>query len=66
MAEITLRIPDMTCAHCEKRIRDAVEDAGGSVVSLDLGRKTVVIKTATPPQGLLSAIDGAGYDAEII
>ncbi|MDO5562490.1 MAG: heavy metal-associated domain-containing protein [Synergistaceae bacterium] len=66
MAELKLKIPDMMCEHCEKRIRAAVEQAGCKVKSLDLETKIVVIETATQALELVSAIDDAGYDAEII
>jgi cation transport ATPase len=30
MSKFTLLIPDMMCAHCEKRIREAVASLGGT------------------------------------
>lgn len=39
MAEFKLKVPDMSCEHCEKRIREAVSNAGGRVKSLDLKSK---------------------------
>ena len=39
MREITLKIPEMVCEHCKKRISDAAENAGASVKELDLTSK---------------------------
>lgn len=66
MAEFKLKIPDMMCQHCEKRIRGAVESAGGKVKALDLSSKEVVLDFPGAADALLSVIDTAGYDAEII
>ena len=66
MAEFKLRIPDMMCQHCEKRIRGAVDGAGGQVKALDLSSKEVVVDFPGAADALLSVIDAAGYDAEII
>ncbi len=65
MAEFKLKIPDMMCQHCEKRIRNAVDSAGGKVKALDLSSKEVVVDFPGGAEALLSAIDAAGYDAEV-
>ena len=44
MAKITLSIPDMMCAHCEKRIRGAIEKIGGKLLSLDPENKIIVLE----------------------
>lgn len=66
MAEFKLKIPDMMCQHCEKRIRTAVGGAGGSVKALDLSSKEAVVDFPGAADALLSVLDTAGYDAEII
>ncbi|MEG1602877.1 MAG: heavy-metal-associated domain-containing protein [Cloacibacillus sp.] len=63
MAEYKLHIPDMSCAHCEKRIREAVEKAGGVVKSLDLETKKALIEIEADADKVLEIIDQAGYDA---
>lgn len=65
MNKFTLLVPDMTCAHCEKRIREAVSSLGGNVTSLDLDTKIVVVEADVSSEELLKKIDEAGYDAEI-
>ncbi|WP_281680110.1 heavy-metal-associated domain-containing protein [Synergistes jonesii] len=66
MAEFKLKIPEMMCEHCEKRIRGAVAEAGGSVKSLDLSTKEVVAEFPGDAEKLLAVIDGAGYDAKVM
>lgn len=66
MAEFKLKVPDMSCEHCEKRIREAVSNAGDRVKSLDLKSKEVVVDIEAEADKLLSIIDEAGYDAGLI
>lgn len=66
MTTYHLRIPDMSCAHCENRIRAAVQEADGTVDSLDLETKNVVVTTDLSEDQLLTVIDDAGYDAEVL
>lgn len=65
MAEFKLNIPDMTCEHCEKRIREAVGNAGGVVKSLDLNTKKAVIDIEADAGKVLEILDEAGYDAAV-
>jgi len=65
MSKFTLLIPDMMCAHCEKRIREAVASLGGNVTSLDLETKVVLVEADVSGEELIKAIDAAGYDAQI-
>lgn len=65
MKKFTLLIPEMTCCHCEKRIREAVSSLGGNVISLDLETKIVLVEADVSSEELLKKIDEAGYDAEI-
>ncbi|MDO4988431.1 MAG: heavy-metal-associated domain-containing protein [Synergistes sp.] len=66
MAIFKVKIPDMMCEHCEKRIRTAVTEAGGDTKSLDLSSKEVVIEINATADKLLALLDDAGYDAQII
>lgn len=66
MKEFKLLIPDMMCGHCEKRIREAVSSLGGTMISLDLETKKVIVEADVPGEELLKAIDDAGYTGEII
>ena len=67
MAEIKIKIPDMSCSHCEKRIRDAFANAEEATVkSLDLETKLVLVESELDSSKILEIIDEAGYDAEIL
>lgn len=66
MATYNLSIPDMSCAHCENRIRAAVKEAGGTVDSLNLDTKVVTVTTDLAEDALIAVIDDAGYDAKIL
>lgn len=68
MAKTTLKIQGMTCGHCEKTVREALEGApgvrsadvdlagGSAVVEYDEGRIT--------PQELAAIVTEEGYEAE--
>jgi copper chaperone len=59
---IRLSIPDMSCGHCEKAIREAVKEVDESArVTVDLGSRTVDIETARPRDDVSGAIARAGY-----
>ena len=66
MQTYTLKIPEMMCSHCEKRIRTALENTGGSVLSIDMKEKIAVFEVPFDATKLISIIDEVGYDAEII
>jgi len=66
MKEFKLLVRDMTCSHCEKRIREAVSSLGGIVISLDLETKKVIVGADVSEEKLLKAIDDAGYTGEIM
>ncbi len=66
MAKITLSIPDMMCAHCEKRIRGAIEKIGGKLLSLDPENKIIVLDVNVAEAELLKVINEVGYNADII
>ncbi|MCE5202375.1 MAG: heavy-metal-associated domain-containing protein [Synergistaceae bacterium] len=66
MTEYILIIPDMMCEHCAKRIRDAIESSVGTVKSLDLETKKVIVSTPLSAAELVALIGDAGYDAEVI
>ena len=55
----------MTCAHCEKRIRDAFANEKVEVFSLDLKTKEIIVKTDKSSEKIIEILDEAGYDAKI-
>ncbi|MDD4159340.1 MAG: heavy metal-associated domain-containing protein [Synergistaceae bacterium] len=65
MKEFTLIIPEMMCAHCEKRIREAISSLNGNVISLDLETKIVVAEADVSEEEIIRALDETGYEAQI-
>ncbi|HEX5935735.1 MAG TPA: heavy-metal-associated domain-containing protein [Pseudorhizobium sp.] len=56
----TFTVPDMTCGHCEKSVRSALDEVlPGALVTVDLGLKRVTVEgDATAAE---EAIRHAGY-----
>lgn len=66
MSDTTIfHVPDMTCGHCEKTVRGALEEVlPGAAMSVDLGaQKVSVAGDAAIAEG---AIREAGYSPELI
>jgi copper chaperone CopZ len=65
-AEITYRVPGISCSHCAAAIRSEVEAVEGvSSVEVDVDAKTVVVTgTSLDPAAVVAAIDEAGYEVE--
>ena len=41
----TFTVPDMTCGHCEKSVRSALDEVlPGALVTVDLGLKRVTVE----------------------
>jgi len=62
---ITLPVPGMTCAMCQRAVEDAVgELAGVSAATVDLTARTVTVTYDAPAQraGIEAAIADAGYE----
>lgn len=57
-------VPDMSCAHCEARIRSALEAAGGITdIRIDLEKKRVRMESARSSADILALLEAAGYPA---
>jgi len=68
--QITIKVPDMSCHHCEMRITDILKDMPGvKKIKADAASKTTVvtIDKKSPPdvQKLLSALEEGGYKGEL-
>lgn len=63
---IELNVPEMSCDHCVKTIRNAVGrvDAGASC-EVDLEGKRVRVQSARPPSDFVEALEDVGYMATI-
>ena len=65
---ISIRIEGMTCASCVGRVEKAIRAAPGvatASVNLATERADVTFSGAPNPQAVISAIEGAGYEAAI-
>jgi len=63
----TFRVPGMSCAHCEKSIKEAVSALQGvEAVTIDLAEKSVVVdhSDAVTKDAIKAAIEDIGFDVE--
>ena len=66
METLTLKVPGMTCGHCESAVRDELTKvAGVAAVEVDLASKDVrIVGTGLARAVLVAAIDEAGFEVE--
>jgi copper chaperone len=58
------RVPDMTCGHCVRSLRDAFDrHLPGVTVDIDLTKREVSSETADP-EALAKAVRAAGYEID--
>ncbi len=58
----TFTVPDISCGHCVDAITSAVTPLSGvTAVNVDVDTKTVTV-TGGERDGIVAAIDEAGYD----
>lgn len=61
------KVSEMTCGHCERAIRNEIEDLDAQAqVEVDLIQKTVSVESQHPLSAIQQAIVEAGYEAEIM
>ena len=65
MTEHKLAVPDMSCSHCEGRIKSILEGMNLPSFSVDLAGKTVTVETDDLDR-VLNALDDGGYEAQKI
>ncbi len=57
-------VKEMTCGHCERAIRNEIEDLDPQAkVTVDLEQKTVSVESSQQQQAIQTAIEEAGYAA---
>ena len=61
MPLLVFSVPDMSCQHCVKRIREALSRAGFEA-DVSFETKTITIN-ADDPEQIVRILDDAGYDA---
>ncbi|MGB6131407.1 MAG: cation transporter [Acidobacteriaceae bacterium] len=66
MREVTLRIENMHCGACVKRVSQALERVSGvQVGEVRVGAARVQAPEDVPESALLSAVEKAGYPATV-
>lgn len=65
MSKHRLSVPDMSCSHCEARIKSILGGLGLSDFSIDLAARTVTVE-ASDLGRVLDALDDGGYEAKEI
>lgn len=66
MREVTLRIENMHCGACVKRVSQALERVGGvQVGEVRVGAARVQAPDEVPESSLVSAVEKAGYPATV-
>ncbi len=65
MAEISYRVPDMSCEHCRRSVSsELLHVPGVAAVDVDLKTKLVTVRGSDLDDAALrAAIDEAGYEA---
>jgi copper chaperone CopZ len=66
METMELKVPGMSCGHCEAAVkREIAKLPGVASVSVDLGTKIVVVEgEGLEWEAIAAAVDDAGYEAE--
>jgi copper ion binding protein len=63
MSTLTLKVPGMTCGHCEAAVKSEVgKVAGVSAVTVDLATKLVTVEGSDDLAAITAAIDEAGFE----
>ena len=57
---IVLKIEGMMCAHCQKRVEDAIL-ATGATVTVDLEKGTATVTGDVTADAVKAAVENAGY-----
>lgn len=66
--QYTFIVTGMTCGHCEKAVRNALQDADENIQVLTVDRTTnrVVVDSELPRAALMQAIADEGYAVEAL
>lgn len=60
-------VPDMSCGHCKAAIEKALGPLDGDIdLEFDMDAREVDVETTAPIEGILAALEGAGYPAKIV
>lgn len=63
---LTLKVEGMTCGHCQKAVKEALESvAGVQEASVDLEQGIAHVQGQADTQALLAAVQEEGYQAAL-
>ncbi len=64
MHDITLNVPDISCAHCKSAIEGAVAELGVEHVEVAIDAKTVAVRfdDEVSEDDIVAAIEAQGYE----
>lgn len=54
-------IEGMSCMHCVKRVRDALEEAGGKKLKVEVGFAEGMFKSENAAEEIKNALEASGY-----
>lgn len=58
----TLKITGMSCGHCERRVKNALEEIEGvTVISVSASEDRAEVDTSVEDDVLIAAVEEAGY-----
>lgn len=63
----TLKIDGMSCGHCERRVKNALEEIDGvQVLSVSADQNIATVETTVEDAVLMAAVEEAGYTVTAI
>ncbi|SCZ78293.1 heavy-metal-associated domain-containing protein [Acidaminobacter hydrogenoformans] len=63
----TLKIDGMSCGHCERRVKNALEEIDGvQVLSVSADQNIATVETDVEDAVLMAAVEEAGYTVTAI
>jgi copper chaperone len=62
-----LKITGMTCGHCQKVVKEALEHVSGvTAAEVDLAKGIAVIEGTAAAEALVQAVEAEGYSASLV
>jgi copper chaperone len=63
---MTLKVEGMTCGHCQKAVKEALEQVPGAQnVQVDLQKGLATVEGVINPEPLIEAVVEEGYQASV-
>jgi copper chaperone len=62
---ITLKVEGMSCAHCQRAVKEALERQGAQNVQVDLQKGLATVEGGVNTDQLIAAVVEEGYQASV-